>query len=289
MSILYPFRLVKIDGRGYQPFITFFHGEKSYNALIDSGASNSFLNETFFEDGLKEEVSFSAVGMESGFSVWAATPDTINLSGIHLTNFMLLKTDLSYINQSLTAFEFAPVDGIFGCDLLQHLKATINFKKRQLIFHDSKQIHPLFSEGDMFFSITLTLNNKPLRFLLDTGASQSLLDFPVAEILFPENITCWEINHGPSIGISSDDIINTNRSMSITFDNSGADDVPHFERCFTALQMNKINHTFQSVGLPAVDAILGIDFLKKFCKIIDFENFIYLLKKNVPLSIKNDV
>ena len=284
MSIAYPFRLTKIDGHGYHPFITFFHGKKSYNALIDCGASQSFLSTDFFEEAPKALAPISTIGMESGFSVWAATLNRMELSGINLADVMLLKTDLSNINQSLSSLGFAPVDGIFGCDLLQRLGAKIDFEKRQLAFHNTAQAHPLYLEGDSFFTITLTLNDKPLRLLLDTGASQTLLDVPVANTLFPDISNDWEINNGPSIGISPDDIVNATRPITIAFDNSGADDVPRWEIRFNGLKMNKINHSYQSVNVPPIDTILGIDFLNPFCESMDFSKTKYfvtlhLLKK----------
>ena len=284
MSITYPLRLTKIDACGYHPFITFFHGGNACNALIDCGASQSFLSTDFFEETPKALVPISTIGMESGFAVWAATLNRIELSGINLADVMLLKTDLSNINQSLSSLGFAPVDGIFGCDVLQRLKAKIDFEKRQLTLHNTQQTHPIHLEGDSFFTITLTLNDKPLRWLLDTGASQTLLDMPVANTLFPDISNDWEINNGPSIGISPDDIVNATRPMTITFDNSGASDIPHWEITFNTMKMNKINHSYQSVGVPPIDAILGIDFLNTFCESMDFSKTKYfvtlhLLKK----------
>ena len=281
MSVTYPFQLTKIDVRGYHPFITFFHAGNPYNALIDCGASQSFLNTELMELLEEDPVPVSAIGMESGFSVWAATLEMMALSGVNLADVMLLKTDLAHINQSLSSLGFAPVDGIFGCDLLQRLGAKIDFEKRQLSFHNTAQTHPLRCEGDSFYTITLTLNDKPLRLLLDTGASQTLLDVPVAEALFPDIAAEWEINNGPSIGIAPDDIVNATRPMTIAFDNSGADDIPHWKIRFNGLKMNKINHSYQSVNVPPIDAILGIDFLNSFCESIDFSvnNIFVILQK----------
>ena len=281
MSITYPFRLTKIDDRGYHPFITFFHGGNSYNALIDCGASQSFLSTELMELIEKEYVPVSTIGMESGFSVWAATLNSVELSGINLADVMLLKTGLLHVNQSLLSLGFASVDGIFGCDLLQRLETKIDFEKRQLSFHNTVQSHPLCFEGDSFYTIMLTLNNKPLRWLLDTGASQTLLDVPVADTLLPDISNDWEINNGPSIGISPDDIVNATRPMTIAFDNSGTDDIPRWEICFNGLKMNKINHSYQSVNVPPIDAILGIDFLNSFCKRMDFSvnNIFVILQK----------
>jgi len=271
MSISYPFRLVKIKKcGGYHPFITFFHNEKPYHALIDSGASHSFLNRDYFEDIQKGNPPLLSVGMNSGFSVWETTLEMITLSEIYLPNIVLLKADLSYINRSLTSMGFFPIDGIFGCDLLQQLGATIDFEHHQLFFHDKKQTHLLYFEGDSFFTVTLILNNSPLRLLLDTGASQTLLDLSIAEMLFP-NINNWGPNNGATIGISSDDIINANHSMTITFDNSSTDKIPGWEVCFTALKMNKINISYQSASLPPIDAILGLDFLSNVSKIVSFK------------------
>ncbi|MCL2041805.1 MAG: aspartyl protease family protein [Bacteroidales bacterium] len=275
MSITYPFRLTRIDGYGYHSFITFFHGDSAYNALIDCGASQSFLSADFFEEAPKKPVPISTIGMESGFAVWAATLNRVELSGINLADVMLLKTDLSNINQSLSSLGFSPVDGIFGCDLLQRLKAKIDFEKRQLTLHNAQQTHPLRLEGDSFFTISLILNDKPLRLLLDTGASQTLLDMPVANTLFPDISTDWEINNGPSIGISPDDIVNATRPMTIVFGNAGANDVPHWEITFNAMKMNKINRSYQSVNIPPIDAILGIDFLNPFCKSMNFSKTKY--------------
>jgi hypothetical protein len=113
---------------------------------------------------------------------------------------------------------------------------------------------------------------------LDTGASQTLLDMQIADRLFSDVFTIWELNHGPTMGISSNDIINANRLMMITFDNPCANNVPRWEVCFTALKMDKINSAYQSVNLPPIDAILGLDFLNRFCGEIDFENFCFQLK-----------
>ena len=270
----YPFRLMKIDSRGgCHPFITFFHDKKSYNALIDCGASHSLLSKDFFEDVPEENPALRSVGMGNDFSIWTITLDTLRLSGLNLTDVMLLKSDLSHINQSLSSMGFPAIDGILGCDLLRRLKAKIDFEQRQLLFQNAKQTHPLHLEGnkpDNFFTLTLTLKNKSLRLLLDTGASQTLLDLPVADALLPD-ITEWKINDRATTGISPDDILNLTRPMSIAFDNSGADDVPHWEVHFICLKMNRINHSYQSIGLPPVDAILGLDFLNEFCKNMDFK------------------
>ena len=274
MTVSYPFRLEKIDSRGgCHPFITFFHDEKPYNALIDCGASHSLLSKNFFEDVPEENFAFRSVGMGNDFSIWATTLDTLVLSELNLTNVMLLKSNLSHINQSLSSMGFPAIDGIFGCDLLQRLEAKIDFQQRQLLFQNAKQTHPLHLEGnkpDNFFTLTTTLNDKPLRLLLDTGASQTLLDLSVADALFSE-ITEWEINDRATAGISPDDILNLTRPMSIAFDNSGADDVPLWKVHFICLKMNRINHSYQSIGLPPIDAILGLDFLDEFCGNMDFK------------------
>ncbi len=193
-----------------------------------------------------------------------------NTADVIMNKLTLFKFDASSLNKSLEAIGFSSIDGILGSDLINLAHIKIDFESVQLITEKENVIKALSindkNDECPFFVISAMFNHQPLKLLVDTGASQSLLDIRTAERLFGADSVNWSINTDSSFGISPSDILNIKQQFPISFEDGDF----AWDICFTAFKMNKLNQTYRTANIPPVDAILGFDFLKKHCKEMDF-------------------
>ncbi|MDR0364878.1 MAG: aspartyl protease family protein [Bacteroidales bacterium] len=262
----YPIRLLKIDQYGYHPFITFRREGNELIALIDTGASCSFLSSAFFDhlgDSFDEK---KALGFGHDFSVASFLAENLEIAGHALPNAMISKSDMGVINHSLEMMGLKKVDGILGSDILYLLESKIDFSGEKLFIKKDTDGIPFWNEMQIAQpNISILFEKQPLTMILDTGASQTLLNSSIAERLFPH--ATWEINEKPSIGISPDDLLESRRHIEVTFDDSEIT----WDIDFIALKIDNINVAYDMLGVPQVHAILGSDFLAKYHAIIDFQ------------------
>lgn len=120
----------------------------------------------------------------------------------------------------------------------------------------------------------ITINRKVARFVVDTGASQTVLDANRISHFIPKGNK--RNHHSKTAGIGTNEI----ESAVITLPHLrlGEITVKNFE--IVLLDLSHVNKSYSDMGFKNIDGILGSDLLKKFNAIIDFK------KLTVKLSCK---
>ena len=127
------------------------------------------------------------------------------------------------------------------------------------------------SDGGVHLILSAFVDNKPIRMVLDTGASHSVLDVSWAKEHLPEH----EIKQveDPAYGIGSS--VEVHRAVVSSF-KIGRLNLKN--RMVALIDFNPINSVYDREGLEEVQGILGGDILAEFHGVIDYGK--YLLKLN---------
>lgn len=99
------------------------------------------------------------------------------------------------------------------------------------------------------------INDMEANFLIDTGASRSVFD-PTVITRFIEHPQ-FEKKEGITAGVGGNDL----ESATFVIDtlSFGDIDIHHYEA--VALDLENVHETYQKLGLPAIDGIIGGDLL----------------------------
>jgi hypothetical protein len=121
--------------------------------------------------------------------------------------------------------------------------------------------------------INLTVNDKPCRLLIDTGASKTVFDSErILQFVKPEKITEQELK---SVGLGVEDM--QTQSAKVKRIKLGKLTLSKLE--VAVLPIGHVNNTYQQVQLPPIDGVLGSDFLMKYKAVINYPKAILHLKK----------
>ncbi len=115
------------------------------------------------------------------------------------------------------------------------------------------------------------IGRKPITFLIDTGASKSVIDQEFAKQFFPdEQITKTDhLTTGLGANIPNSSFIRLHRIR------IGKNKIASTK--FALLDLSIVNDAYASAGLEPVKAIIGGDILKKYGAVIDYANRLLLL------------
>jgi predicted aspartyl protease len=142
-----------------------------------------------------------------------------------------------------------------------------------MIFNVPLHIEPLDADGFHIF-ISAEINTKPAKLLVDTGASKTVLDLNRIGTFVKNPKKSFETFDKRTTGIGT-------RSMESLFTVIN-------EICISELRienyqavlinMKHINLSYRSLGLPAIDGVIGSDILMKYKAVIDYDKRIMKLK-----------
>ena len=108
------------------------------------------------------------------------------------------------------------------------------------------------------------INGMEANFLIDTGASRSVFD-PTVITRFVENPQ-FEKKIGITAGVGGSDLDSSTFVIgSLSF---GDIEIKNYEA--VALDLENVHETYQKLGLPAIDGILGGDLLYKLKATINY-------------------
>lgn len=120
-------------------------------------------------------------------------------------------------------------------------------------------------EGDGFHALVKgKINGLEATFLIDTGASRSVFD-PTVIARFIENPQ-FHKKEGLAAGVGGNDL--KSATFFINTLSFGDIEIHHYEA--VALDMQNIHETYQKLGLPAIDGIIGGDLLYRLKATINY-------------------
>lgn len=106
----------------------------------------------------------------------------------------------------------------------------------------------------------------PIRFLIDTGASKSVVDQTFAETYYKTSVITKTDHQTTGLGTN---ILNSNfiRLRRIKINDQKIKSMQ-----FALLDLKIVNDAYSQAGLGKVEAIIGGDILKKYNCVIDYKN-----------------
>lgn len=246
------------------------NGSEQLKFFFDDGADNTILFPSAFNK--KTKLNFTG-SIENNGTGGTETRQTSDYNSVQLSKLKWKNAFVMYVDKQI-----GEGDGTIGFDLFEDKIIEINFDKKILIIHDSAlNIEKGYTRIEMNLnggqvpSIPAILLNKGKKyeadFLFDMGATGCL--FLNQGFLAKNNLygTMKELDSAKSTGAGSG-IIKTTRAI------------------LPALQLG--NHTFQQVPVNLENQLehdpgtgtLGMNLLKRFNIILDYQNNLIYLKPN---------
>ena len=118
----------------------------------------------------------------------------------------------------------------------------------------------------------LTIKNKEYRFLLDTGASQTMFDIKKYKEISDEDKIDNNFNSSGFGGVNI-------KSSYIKINEMKLGDIIIKDYDMMLIDFDNFNSHFKINGYPLVDGIIGGDILYKYFALIDYENREMILKE----------
>lgn len=122
--------------------------------------------------------------------------------------------------------------------------------------------------------IKLKLNNKPALLILDTGASQTVLDYHIASTISKNKAK--RLDDASSTGVGGEQL----QSHLLKVEKFTIGDVTVHDQYFVLLDLQHVNAQYQKIGKYKIHGVLGGDILNNFDAIIDYK------KSELVLSYK---
>lgn len=121
--------------------------------------------------------------------------------------------------------------------------------------------------GGIHLALNITLNEKQVRVVLDTGASRSVLDLEFFKELFPEAVLKEEVSDSAGVGASG---LESFTSWIPSFYIEGLE-VENYE--LALMDLSHVKTSYLNIGEEAIYGVIGGDVLEKFEAIIDYSDF----------------
>lgn len=96
--------------------------------VLDTDHLQKFVSQTELKRNSRRNL---APGSTSVYS-YIATIERLEIGSIVINDYKATAVDLSHINRSFRGMGNPQIDGLLGCDLLYHCKATLRFEDRVL-------------------------------------------------------------------------------------------------------------------------------------------------------------
>lgn len=133
------------------------------------------------------------------------------------------------------------------------MKSVIQFKKIKI---DAMGCHLL---------INVKINSKKVTLVLDTGASQTVLDFETANS-FTKN-TAEQLHEASSTGVGGEPL----QSHMVIIEKFKIGEVTVRNNLFVLLDLQHVNAQYEKMGQPVIHGVLGGDILNTYNAIIDYK------------------
>jgi len=131
--------LLAIEDDGYHIFTDAVINGKMARLLIDTGASRTVFDAERIKAFLSEEnQSFEKIDkLSTGLGTNTMESHTVILEEFRLgetvfSDYLAVALNMEHVNQSYRMLGFPQIDGVVGGDLLQRLKAVIDYRRKQM-------------------------------------------------------------------------------------------------------------------------------------------------------------
>ncbi len=195
-----------------------FNGQEK-DFIFDTGATHS-IGYSWVKDELKATKKTLVItsSSTSKFRLRYYKSDTVKLASTKITKHRILGAKDSDI------FSCYDIDGVLGMDIISHFNWLINYKDQYLVMFDSdffpKEVHQNMYAVDFKYqdkrpSVFFNLLDKQIKFLVDTGASNSDIHVRYKNVVESLNINSKKETYSAFFDFNG--ILNTTKSVTIKF------------------------------------------------------------------------
>lgn len=141
--------------------------------LVDTGSAQTFVTPAFAQKIHADGAPAAAQGGGASGAPRAVSVTRLALGAMHYANLVLPTMSLDHLSKPLKT----QLDGIIGGDLLFARRFTISTASRRLILDAPEPVgvKPVIGAGGWMVGVPLMLDGQTKMFLLDSGASRSVL------------------------------------------------------------------------------------------------------------------
>lgn len=100
----------------------------SAKTVLDTDHMQKFVEQTELKRNARKNLN---PGSSSVYS-YVANIDTLEIGSVIIKDYKATAVDLGHINRAFRGMGNPQIDGLLGCDLLRHCKATLKFEERVL-------------------------------------------------------------------------------------------------------------------------------------------------------------
>jgi hypothetical protein len=162
---------VRVPLRLYRGYLIVVEGSigsfQKLNLLLDTGANPSVVDQRIAHDLHLEENTATVSLSNQRLRAKSVVLPSLQLGPIRVESFRVLTQDLSFLKKALGC----KVDALVGMDVLRKTSFSIDYGSKQILFGPIQDVRvsvPFESEAT-FITIRMTLQNRPVRLLIDTG------------------------------------------------------------------------------------------------------------------------
>jgi hypothetical protein len=127
----------QLDQTGYHMFVNVKVNEKKCRFLIDTGASHTVLDKSFYEKHLGRKklttVKQATTGLHSSTdeSHFGRIKELL-IGKLSVKNYAIAAVDLSHVNLTYASIKMPRIHGILGSDILLKYKMIIDYGKEKI-------------------------------------------------------------------------------------------------------------------------------------------------------------
>jgi hypothetical protein len=130
--------LVEFEEGGYHLFVNLKVDGKKCRFLIDTGASKSVIDKSYFEKNFGQE-NLKTIQQETA-GLHSSTPQshygklkTLQVGKQIMKNFLIAAVDLSHVNQVYVKLKKPKIHGILGSDLMLNYKMLLDYGQLKIV------------------------------------------------------------------------------------------------------------------------------------------------------------
>jgi predicted aspartyl protease len=127
------FTATEMMGGGYHPFVEVTVEGRKCRFLIDTGASKSVIDKSFYEKKLRRKMKVlkqETTGLHSTvMESYTGVIKKLQIGSLTITDYEIAGVDLTHVNGTYDKMEITTISGILGSDLLKIHKAVIDYGK----------------------------------------------------------------------------------------------------------------------------------------------------------------
>lgn len=133
-----PFEIIHLNEEGYHLRIAAKINSKEVSLILDSGASQTAIDQNFIKKEYQELEILEAEQVSSGIGTHSMESfecifNLFSIGDLQIENYKASLIDLSHVNHTYHRLNLIPIHGVLGNDILLKYDAIIDYKNKQVL------------------------------------------------------------------------------------------------------------------------------------------------------------